>query len=210
MKSFASDTLAVFSDLNQDIFLNFDPTSRLGFIVFVPDLGLVESRLSKSHPIMSIENGFRTVDPNGIPILLRSMDTLPEIDRSEVTEKNMCGNYFGIGIESMKFEETINFWNLFGYTSKNEYDGSAGYFIMNKINGSDLTLFQPGTCPHAFYNPSLTYFNGKEGNPIVIANLRKAGVHIAEEITVFNSLGEVDNIIIRDPGGLHAFIFNDG
>ena len=44
-------------------------------------------------------------------------------------------------------------------------------------------------CPHLFFNPSLTYFNGKEGNPKVITAVRDAGIPITEEITHFNREG---------------------
>lgn len=71
-----------------------------------------------------------------------------------------------------------------------------------------VSLMRPLNCPHLFFNPSLTYFNGGR-NPEVIAAIRKAGVPISEEITHFNSRGEVDNVILRDPGGYGFFVFND-
>ena len=64
------------------------------------------------------------------------------------------------------------------------------------------------SCPHLFFNPSLTYFNSGR-NPEVIAGIRAAGIPISEEITIFNKEGRVDNIIIRDPGGYGFFLFND-
>jgi hypothetical protein len=66
----------------------------------------------------------------------------------------------------------------------------------------------PNACPHLFFNPSLTYFNGKN-NLQIIENIRKSGVDITEEITVFNKEGIVDNVILRDNGGLGFFIFSD-
>jgi hypothetical protein len=68
---------------------------------------------------------------------------------------------------------------------------------------------KPNICPHLFFNPSMTYFNGKEGNPKVIAKVRELDIPIAEEITHFSKDGSVDNIIIRDPGGYGFFLFND-
>ena len=66
----------------------------------------------------------------------------------------------------------------------------------------------PCCCPHLFFNPSLTYFNGGQNLPVIKA-IREAGIPIAEEITHFNEEGVVDNVVLRDPGGLGMFIFND-
>jgi hypothetical protein len=68
---------------------------------------------------------------------------------------------------------------------------------------------KPFSCPHLFFNPSLTFFNGKENNPKVIQKIRDLNIPITQEITAFNEEGLVDNIIIRDPGGLGFFVFND-
>jgi len=43
----------------------------------------------------------------------------------------------------------------------------------------------------------------------IISKLRKLKVPIAEEVVVFNPKGEVDNLVLRDPGGLGIFVFND-
>ncbi len=67
---------------------------------------------------------------------------------------------------------------------------------------------KPNACPHLFFNPSLTYFNGKN-NIDIIAKIRALNISITEEITHFNKEGKVDNIIIRDPGGFGFFLFND-
>jgi hypothetical protein len=77
------------------------------------------------------------------------------------------------------------------------------------LDGFSINLMKPNICPHLFFNPSFTFFNGKEGNPKVIAKVRELGIPIAEEITHFNKEGIVDNIIIRDPGGFGFFLFND-
>ncbi|MFK8104239.1 MAG: hypothetical protein AB8G15_17055 [Saprospiraceae bacterium] len=63
-------------------------------------------------------------------------------------------------------------------------------------------------CPHLFFNPSLSYFNGKE-NLAIITELRARKIPLTEEITFFNPEGIVDNVIVRDPGGLGFFVFSD-
>ena len=63
-------------------------------------------------------------------------------------------------------------------------------------------------CPHLFFNPSLTFFNG-ENNLKIIDQINNLNIAVTEEITVFNEDNIVDNIIIRDPGGLGYFLFSD-
>jgi hypothetical protein len=65
-----------------------------------------------------------------------------------------------------------------------------------------------GSSPHLFFNPSLTYFNGKN-NLAVIESLRESGIPLAQEITHFNDKGIVDNVILQDAGGLGIFVFSD-
>jgi len=67
---------------------------------------------------------------------------------------------------------------------------------------------QPYSCPHLFFNPSMTFFNGKE-NLQIIERIRNLDIPITEEIREFNKEGIADNIIIRDPGGYGFFIFSD-
>lgn len=51
--------------------------------------------------------------------------------------------------------------------------------------------------------------NKLKSNLAIIQKIRDLQIPITEEITHFNKEGIVDNIIIRDPGGLGFFIFND-
>ena len=74
--------------------------------------------------------------------------------------------------------------------------------------GDSISLLQAQQCPHLFFNPSLTYFNGSR-NPKIIESIKKHNIEITEEVTEFSSKGEVDNIILKDSGGLGFFIFND-
>ena len=79
---------------------------------------------------------------------------------------------------------------------------------MRSKAGDSISLLQALQCPHLFFNPSLTYFNGSR-NPKIIESIKKQNIEITEEVTEFNSKGEVDNIILRDSGGLGFFVFND-
>ena len=155
-----------------------------------------------------IAESYISTDPNGVMILIRP--EIPTIELDADRRNNLCGRYQGLGIETMHKLDSISFWQKLGYRVLNDDKMESPYAVLTHPQADTLTLFSPGLCPHYFKNPSLTYFNGKEGNFAVIDNLKAAGVDIVEEITVFNDDGLVDNFIIRDPGGLHSFIFNDG
>ena len=79
---------------------------------------------------------------------------------------------------------------------------------MKSEAGDSISLLQAQQCPHLLFNPSLTYFNGFH-NLEIIESIKKHNIEITEKVTEFNSKGEVDNIILRDSGGLGFFIFND-
>ena len=55
--------------------------------------------------------------------------------------------------------------------------------------GDSISLIQAQQCPHLFFNPSVTYFNGSH-NLEINESIKK--IEITEEVTEFNSKGEVD------------------
>ncbi len=119
----------------------------------------------------------------------------------------ILGNYAGISLETLELSRNVDIWEILGFEITGGTRTDPWVSLKNE-DGMIVTIMKPRNCPHLFFNPSLTYFNG-ESNMEVIANIRKAGIPITEEITHFNKEGIVDNIIIRDPGGLGFFIFND-
>lgn len=145
--------------------------------------------------------------PCGTWIYLAETSTKPELAFDGKTPSTL-GNYAGLSIEAIAIKESAPLWDILGFRI---VSGSAadGWVSLTNDDGMTVNIMKPFLCPHLFFNPSLTYFNGKENNPKVIADIRKSGVAITEEITHFNKEGIVDNIIIRDPGGLGLFIFND-
>jgi hypothetical protein len=120
----------------------------------------------------------------------------------------ITGNFAGLSIETTEMERSVEFWSALGYAITMG-EASKGWVSLEADGCPGISLMKSMMCPHLFFNPSLTYFNGKEGNPKVIEAVRKEGIPITEEITHFNKEGLVDNIIIRDPGGLGFFLFND-
>ena len=210
VKTAQSGNHHVYSDVAFDILVNGEVGARPGFRVYTDDLPALKTKLTSFGPLFPHATGFVTSDPNGVRVFLLPVSEYPSIDKSMTSTNNMCGNNYGAGIETTKFDESIAFWQALGYQPSTEITKNSQYATLTFDGSLAITFFQPGICPHAFYNPSLTYFNGKEGNPVVIAKLRHAGIKPVEEITEFNDQGEVDNIIISDPGGLHSFIYNDG
>ncbi len=210
VQTYQKDLVHIFSDAAIDIMVNGASSTRLSYVVFTKEIDGLKQRLPETAKLFNHDTGLVTTDPNGVRVYIYPFESNPTLDKSGIREKNVCGNNFGTGIETGRFDDSIQFWHALGYSTNNEITDKTQYATLVQDDCPAITLFAPGICPHAFYNPSLTYFNGKEGNPKVISALLKLGISPVEEITIFNNTGEVDNIIISDPGGLHAFIFNDG
>jgi predicted enzyme related to lactoylglutathione lyase len=183
--------------------LNEDRYSRAGlkyfgknWEAFLLDTGLMLS--STRTP-----NGFLVVSPSGCCVYLEDeRDNIP-------TGKNipLIGTYGGFSLETNQIEESIKFWSLFGY-KQTMGNLEHGWVALSNDYGFSISLMKYQCCPHLFFNPSLSYFNGTD-NLSIIERVKAAKVSITEEITHFNPEGIVDNIIIRDPGGLGFFIFSD-
>lgn len=156
--------------------------------------------------VHSIEGGYLLTDTNGVWIYLVEA-TLPFHAELPAAASSLLGNYVGISIESTDVEKSCRIWQGLGFAVT---AGAAeqGWVSCANAEGVTVNIMAPLNCPHLFFNPSLTYFNGTN-NPAIIEGIRKAGIPIAEEITHFNKEGIADNIIIRDPGGYGFFVFND-
>jgi len=160
----------------------------------------------KSHtPIIKTKEGYLITDPNGIWIKL--IEKILDEKAIRSNSKSLLGNYAGVCIETLEVSKSYEFWNLLGFSSESK-DFSKGWIEMKSEVGDSISLIQAQQCPHLFFNPSMTYFNGSR-NLEIIESIKKQNIEITEEVTEFNSKGEVDNIILRDSGGLGFFIFND-
>ncbi|MEM6672532.1 MAG: hypothetical protein AAF726_06785 [Planctomycetota bacterium] len=120
---------------------------------------------------------------------------------------SILGSYAGISLETTRIADSQRFWELLGFTVS-AGGAEQGWVTLSDETGTAISLVKPLACPHLFVNPSLTYFNGGK-NPAIIEEIRRREVPIVEEVTAFNDRGEVDNVILREPGGIGAFIFND-
>ena len=162
-------------------------------------------QLNDRTPIIKIEEGYLIPDPNGIWIKLIEKRLDEKAIRSN--SKSLLGNYGSVCIETLDLSKSYEFWSLLGFSSTSK-DFSKGWIEMKSEAGDSISLLQAQQCPHLFFNPSLTYFNGFR-NLEIIESIKKHNIEITEKVTEFNSKGEVDNIILRDSGGLGFFIFND-
>lgn len=190
---------------NLMITINDDRFSRAGLKLFVDQ----PERFIKDHNLSKIctetGEGFLVVSPEACPIyIVKKTHDLP----NNVEKNAVPGNFSGFSLETNDMRGSTDFWKRIGFT-KNGGNIDHGWISMiNEATGFSIGLMKYQCCPHLFFNPSLNFFNGKE-NPNIISKIRALKIEITEEITHFNPNGEVDNIIIRDPGGLGYFIFND-
>jgi predicted lactoylglutathione lyase len=150
------------------------------------------------------EEGFLIISPGGCPVYLIENNPL---DAAANFPDIIPGNYMGLSIETNDMTRSLAFWEAFGF-QQNAGNLEHGWASLIDDKGFGISLMQYHACPHLFFNPSLTFFNGKN-NPDIIKKIRDLDIPITEEITVFNEHKVVDNIIIQDPSGLGFFIFND-
>jgi predicted lactoylglutathione lyase len=161
---------------------------------------------SADFSIKKVEDRHVLMDPSGVYISLIEGERPSEAH--EITkEEGLLGTYAGISIETVSIQRSVDFYTAFGFTI-NMGHADQGWITLENTDGTVLSLMEVGSCPHSFANPSLTYFNGGK-NLSVIEKIRQSGVAFFEEVNIFNKEGIVDNVILRDPGGLGIFVFND-
>ncbi|MCB9670280.1 MAG: hypothetical protein H6734_12460 [Alphaproteobacteria bacterium] len=154
--------------------------------------------------VVEHEGRWLASDPNGVWLCLDPSEA-PEIPAG--TGRSRVGTFAGLSIESLDPVRTVAFWEAAGWRPE-KGDAAQGWVQLGREGCVGISVMGPNMCPHLFPNPGLTYFNSGK-NLEVVAALREAGVPLAEEITLFNERGEVDNVVLVDPGGLGFFVFND-
>ncbi len=202
---FKSLTQTLFTDGNAIIELSRDPFVRPSLKCYLNnDLNIINT-LKKYTTVLEQENYFLMVMPSGTWIYFDKKNiNLPKKE----TSFSVLGNYAGISIETISITKEKEIFECFGF-KQNMGDLSQGWISLINNNGFTISLMSPNACPHLFINPSLTYFNGKEDNPKIIQKIRNLNIKIEQEITHFSKDNTIDNIILRDCGGLDFFIFND-
>jgi len=202
----SNENPTIVSDGKVVIEINPERVARAGIKIFRKDWKIMAETLEKITPVKSIDYGYVLNDPSGSYIYLMERDSDNTYDLSAV-KTSTIGTYAGISLETPDINKSIEIYKSLGF-SKTMGDISKGWVVYQNEDGLPISFMLSGSCPHLFFNPSLTYFNGKN-NLGIIEKIRASGVSITEEITTFNKEGIVDNVIIRDPGGYGFFIFSD-
>ena len=205
-KILSTEPVSLVTDGKVVIQIHPDRKARAGIRLYQEDWSEVVQRLKPHSNVLEKEGEYIAADPSGVYLYLSQKRPLPLEDLTDQPAAK-TGNFAGISIESLNFEKSLKFWQAAEYVISSG-GADQGWVSLSNGSGIDISIMTAGSCPHLFFNPSFTYFNGTN-NPEVIQSIWDSGVPIAEEITAFNQEGIVDNIIIRDPGGFGFFLFND-
>jgi len=186
------------------VMVHVDPTRTARVAVVLHGDVAVREALAERGRVVEHEGRWLAADPSGVFLWL---DPEPAPAIPEGTGPARVGRYAGLSIEALDPAAVVAFWEAAGWEVANG-DAAQGWVLLTRDGCMGISVMGMHACPHLFPNPGLTYFNGGD-NPRLIAGLREAGVPIHEEVTVFDDSGEVNNVILVDPGGLGFFMFND-
>ena len=186
--------------------INPDRYARAGMKLIAADWTNTVEVLKQQTTVLPIEGGYVLGDTSGAWIYLMEESHPSQFELASLGA-SILGNYGGLSLEVIAIEKSIQIWRTLGF-EKTMGSLEQGWIALENGQGGSVSLMKAQACPHLFFNPSLSYFNSGK-NLAVIGKIRELQIPITEEITFFNKEGIVDNIIIRDPGGLGFFIFND-
>ncbi|NNE28012.1 MAG: hypothetical protein HKN16_00140 [Saprospiraceae bacterium] len=203
-----NESPCIVSDGKAVVMINPDRFARAGIVFYKDSWTAEKEKLAKDYTFWATPGGLCFMDPSGTWIYLNEGPS-PVKHNPEEKSFGITGNLAGLSMETSDMEKSYQLYTMLGF-EKTMGGPEQGWLAMDNDEGFGISFMKPMACPHLFFNPSFTYFNGKEGNKKVIADIQNAGIPITEEITHFNKEEKVDNIIIRDPGGFGFFLFNDG
>lgn len=137
-------------------------------------------------------------EPNGLLILLAGPDVV-SLKEFPQRPSSIAGTFYEMSLETVDMERSIVWWQNVGYkvlTRQKTWctldDG--------KIK---IGLYEKGSCPHAFRNPSLTYFESDMAERI--ARLKERGMTFAQDE---GDIGMKGHAIAESPGGQYFFLFS--
>jgi hypothetical protein len=198
--------MVVYTDGKLILEINPDRKARAGIKIFKSSWANELEHVKKITAVHDVSSGHLLSDASGVWIYLVNSEPDWKVEKSE-SSFSALGNFQGLSLETTDLKRSAEIYKALGFTVT--FGDESKPFMALALGDFAVNLMNPNMCPHMFFNPSFTYFNGKEGNPKVIAKVRALGIPITEEVTAFNKDGIVDNIIIRDPGGYGFFLFND-
>lgn len=205
-KVLSKENPVLYTDGKALIEINPDRKARAGLKLYKKVWSAEITKLEAVTKVFKTKEGYLLYDPSGIAIYLVESDFNVALTPADSSFSHL-GNYQGLTVESADITKAFNLYEILGFKISMG-DAAKGFVGMESPDNFTITLLAPLNCPHLFFNPSLTYFNGKN-NTAVIKKIRELNIPITEEITGFSKDGSVDNIIIRDPGGYGFFLFND-
>lgn len=186
--------------------VNPDRFARAGIKLYKPSWADEISALGNLTAVTNLPDGYLFADPTGTWVYLIESEFDLKFKPAE-RSFSLLGDFAGLSLETADMPKSARILEILGF-SINVGSVEQNWATLANEDGFTVSLMKPLCCPHLFFNPSMTYFNGKN-NLYVIENIRAAGIPIVEEITHFNAEGVVDNVIIRDPGGYGFFVFSD-
>lgn len=136
-------------------------------------------------------------EPNGLNILLIDSAIMP---LKEFSPKpiSLCGLFSEISLETDDTERSTRWWQNVGFKVTTQ-----GKTWCTMDDGHiNVGLYQRGTCPHKFKNPSLTYFEPDMKERI--AELKKRGVRFVQDE---KEIGMEGHAIAETPDGQYFFLF---
>ena len=197
-------TLHLIGDEKSIFELNPDHYARAGIKVFGSFWQDWIPKLENDYTILEKNDLKIAYSPAGCPIYMSKEQF--DVKTPEGTQ-SLLGNFMGLSLECHELKRSMDFWQLLDFKISMGSVEKGWVLLMHEV-GFGVSLMKPLSCPHLFFNPSISYFNGGK-NPEIIQKIRDLKIPIAEELTVFNKENIVDNIILQDPGGYGFFIFND-
>ena len=202
----SADKPTIFTDGKFLLEINPENTARTGLKLYQKDWTRTIQALKEITAVFDLEDGYLVSDPNGVKVYLMNGELTGDYQiKGESTA--ILGNFSGLSIEAVDIKRSIKFWQTLGY-KKTMGDIEKGWVAFENGSTVGISIMKPMVCTHLFFNPGLNFFNG-EKNLSIIQKIRELDIPIAEEITIFNKEGIVDNVILCDAGGLGFFIFND-
>ena len=202
-KILSEETTGVVADDKMVLEINPDRYARAGVKLYKEDWSAVVKSLESISKTVQTDDGFVLSDFSGSWIYLINGNGT---DYTKSDSPSVLGQNFGLTLETTNMDLSCKIWEALGFECT---QGSAEKGWVTYSHGEiGVSIMAPHQCPHLFFNPSISFFNGSD-NMKVIDKIRSLDIPISEEITHFNKTGEVDNIIVRDPGGFGFFIFND-
>jgi predicted enzyme related to lactoylglutathione lyase len=136
-------------------------------------------------------------EPNGLLILLISSEVLA---LSEFPKKpsSFCGTFYEMSLETTDMERSISWWQNVGFKAT----ARQKTWCTLDDGKMKIGLYEKGSCPHAFRNPSLTYFESDMAKRI--EQLKQRGIPFVQGE---GEIGMKGHAIAESPEGQYFFLF---